>query len=326
MPLPEPILSDTIPGPGPTLVALGGNALIRAGEAGTVPEQARRVAEVARGLAAMDAPGGLIVTHGNGPQVGRHLLRSDLVGDQVPPIPLDIAVAATQGEIGWLIQQALTNALAALDDPRPAVTLLTQVVVDPKDPAFDNPTKFIGSYWDEETALIRASQLGWHVRKDGHRGWRRVVPSPHPLEIVEASQVWDLSQRGAIVIACGGGGIPVIRVGNQLAGVEAVVDKDRASALLATVLGVRRMIILTAVDQIWLDFQSPDGRPLGTVQAPELHAHLEAGHFPPGSMRPKVEAALAFLANGGHEVVITSPEHLSGVDRGGPCTRVVRGV
>lgn len=307
---------------GPLVVALGGNALIRPGDRGGHPQQALRVREVAPALLGLHAPGGLVLTHGNGPQVGWQLLRSDLAQGQVPPEPIDAAVAATQGEIGLLLQQALGQLGRRSTPPRPAVTLLTQALVDREDPAFSDPTKFIGAFYNASEARQRASELGWRVKRDGIRGWRRVVPSPRPLRIVEAELVARLAAEGVVVIACGGGGVPVVEAHGALVGVEAVVDKDRSTALLARSIGASRMVILTAVDRVMVGFGTPDARPLDEITAEELRAHHAAGEFPAGSMGPKVEAALGFLEGGGQEVVITSPEALPRLEHGGPATRI----
>ena len=302
--------------PVPLVVALGGNALIRPGDRGGFGQQAMRVRELAPALRALADQAPLVLTHGNGPQVGWQLLRSDLAKDQVPPAPIDAAVAATQGELGWLLQ-------AALGGPdRPAVTLLTQVVVDRSDPAFQKPTKFIGRFYSQLEARQRAAELGWQVRQDGIRGWRRVVASPRPLRVVEAPLVAPLLHAGAIVICCGGGGVPVMEVGGTLVGVEAVVDKDRATACLANALGAHTLIVLTAVPQVMTGFGTAAARPLGDVDATEMKTLLARGEFPAGSMGPKVEAALAFLAGGGREAVITSPENLTGLGSGAAATRI----
>ena len=304
------------------MVALGGNALIRPGEAGTIAEQVARVAEVAKVLAALQPPGGLVLTHGNGPQVGRHLLRNDHTRGEVPPSPLDIAVAATQGEIGFLLQSGLRNALDRRGDDRPVVALLTQVVVDIADPAFLDPTKFVGRFYSEAEAKARAAALGWQVKPDSDRGWRRVVASPEPLEIIELESIDALCRAGSIVIAVGGGGVPVARTPIGLTGVEAVVDKDRASCLLAHQLQAARLVILTGVRQVQVDFGTPRARVIDVATATEMAAWLAEGQFPAGSMGPKVRAALTFLQQGGDEVVVTTPEDLEGAMAGGPCTRI----
>lgn len=287
-----------------TVLALGGNALIRPGEEGTPAEQAARAREVASQLASFPMGAELVVTHGNGPQVGRILLRSDLTADQLPEVPLDLAVAATQGQIGVMLQHALAAALH-----RPTCTVCTTVVVDAEDPDFLEPTKFVGRFYTEADAFERAAELGWRVREDAGRGWRRVVPSPRPISIVELSSIRVLLAAGCVVVACGGGGVPAVRMHNRLVPVEAVVDKDRASALLAQELGAERLIILTGVDEVMVDFGTPNARPLRDVGVEELRRHLNDGQFPAGSMGPKVEAALTFLDAGpGAEVLITSPE------------------
>ncbi len=301
---------------GPLVVALGGNALIRPGEAGTPVQQAERVAEVAPALLSLAGPAGLVITHGNGPQVGRHLLRSDLLKLQIPPTTVELAVAATQAEIGLMIVQALANAQHDRAAPLDVLALLTRVLVSADDPAFQSPTKFVGGFMDAETAQVQAAELGWQVRRDGDRGWRRVVPSPRPQRVLEADQIAALCRQGIIVVACGGGGVPVVQAHGQFAGVEAVVDKDRASAVLALELGAPRMIILTAVAQVWRDYGTPAAQALGRIHASELRSLWSAGQFPAGSMGPKIEAALAFLDGGGGSVLITSPEHLPQALRG----------
>lgn len=306
--------------PPPVVVALGGNALIRPGEVGTVEQQSLRVAEVAKTLVGLATPGGLVITHGNGPQVGRHLLRNDLTQAEVPPTPLDVAVAATQGEIGFLLQCHLRNALDASADATPVVGLITQVEVDPGDPAFKDPTKFVGRFYSEAEARERAASLCWQVRQDADRGWRRVVASPAPLRIVERDTIASLCAAGAVVVACGGGGVPVFRTPAGLAGAEAVIDKDRATALLAAHLGAHRLVILTGVKQVMVGFGTPGAHAVGEASASQLRAWLEQGEFPAGSMGPKIEAALSFLEAGGGEVLITTPEALPGALLGGPHT------
>jgi carbamate kinase len=288
------------------VIALGGNALIRPGELGSVAEQHARARELAAILAVNVDPGWeLVLTHGNGPQVGRLLLRSDLCSPEIPEQPIDMAVAATQGQMGLMMQQALTG-----ETGRPTVTVLTQVVVDRADPDFENPTKFIGRFYSRAEAEKRAVELGWRVREDPGRGWRRVVPSPRPLEVLETGAIEMLLGAGFTVIAAGGGGVPVIRVFGTLTGIEAVVDKDRTSALLATELRADALWILTGVDEIQVGFATPKARALREVSTQELRMHLEAGEFPAGSMGPKIEAVLEFMDRGGKEALITSLEAL----------------
>ncbi len=294
------------------VIALGGNALIQPGETGSVAEQHARARELATLLASSLDPGWeLVLTHGNGPQVGRILLRSDLCTPEVPEIPVDVAVAATQGEMGLMMQQALTG-----ETGRPTVTVLTQVVVDPADPDFQDPTKYIGRFYSQDDAEQRAVTLGWRVREDPGRGWRRVVPSPQPIEVLETGAVEMLLAAGFTVVAAGGGGVPVIRTHGTLVGVEAVVDKDRASALLAAELHADALWILTGVDEVQVDYGTPEARSLRAVSPEDLQKHLDDGQFPPGSMGPKVEAVLDFVRRGGREAVITSLEALPAAMRG----------
>ena len=294
------------------LIAVGGNSLIRAGEKGAVSEQwanARRTAEAIVGLIQTGCR--LVITHGNGPQVGAQLLRSEQASDQVPGQTLDVCGAASQGEIGYLLSQSLRDALFTAGLAMPVVSLVTQTIVRSDDPAMTHPTKPIGPFYSRMRAEERQRQLGWKIVEDAARGYRRVVPSPEPVEIVELDVIRSLMNQGVLVIACGGGGIPVIRCGGQLKGVEAVIDKDRASALLASKLGVDVFAISTDIDSVYLDYKKPTQRPLRLATASELEAYFKAGHFPPGNMGPKVESALRFLKAGGKEVVITSYEHLT---------------
>jgi carbamate kinase len=293
------------------LIAVGGNSLIRAGEKGTIADQLGNARRTAAAIVDLVRDGfRLVVTHGNGPQVGAALLRSERAADQVYPLPLDVCDAASQGEIGYLLQQSIQNELAHAGLARPVVTVLSQVVVSPDDPAMGKPTKPIGPFYSKAEAEERSRRLGWRIVEDAARGYRRVVPSPEPLEIVEEPVIRSLMDAGVLVIAVGGGGIPVVRRNGGLDGIEAVIDKDRASALLAARLRVDLFVISTDVDAAYLDYKQPDRRAIGRTCAAELRAHLEAGHFAPGSMGPKIESVLSFLARGGREAVITSYEHL----------------
>ena len=306
------------------LIAVGGNSLIRAGEKGAIPEQLGNARRTAAAVVRLLAGGWrVVVTHGNGPQVGAALLRSERAAGQVYGHPLDVCDATTQGEIGYLLQQSLHNELAAAGIDRPVATVLTQVVVAADDPAMQKPTKPIGPFYSREEAEERRARLGWAIVEDAARGYRRVVPSPEPLEIVEAEVVRDLLERGVLVVAVGGGGIPVVRREGRLEGLEAVIDKDRASALLAARLGVDRFVISTDVDRVYLDYKQPGQRALARVTAAELDGHYRAGHFPPGNMGPKIESALRFLAGGGREVIITSFAHLEAAFAGAAGTHVV---
>jgi carbamate kinase len=306
------------------LVAVGGNSLIRAGEKGTITEQLGNARRTAAAIVGLLRDGfHLVLTHGNGPQVGAGLLRSERAADQVYELPLDVCDAATQGEIGYLLQQSLQNEIARAALTTPVATVLSQVVVSPDDPAMRNPTKPIGPFYSKAEAEERRRRHGWDIVEDAARGYRRVVPSPEPLEIIEEPVIRSLVSGGTLVIAVGGGGIPVVRRDGGLDGIEAVIDKDRASALLAGRLGVDFFIISTEVDHVYLDFKRPTQRALERIAADELERHLRDGHFAPGSMGPKVESVLRFLRNGGREAIITSPEHLHEAVTGRGGTHIV---
>ncbi len=293
------------------VVAIGGNSLIRAGEKGLVDEQRANARRTAEAVVELVREGyGVVVTHGNGPQVGAALLRSERSGGQVYRHPLDVCVATTQGEIGYILQQALGEAMTDAGLEPSVATILSQVVVAADDPAMAAPTKPIGPFMSRREAEARRDEEGWQIVEDAARGWRRVVPSPIPLEIVEERIICDLVRRGMLVVALGGGGIPVVREDGRLRGIEAVIDKDRASALLAERLHVHQLIISTDTDRIYLDFKKPGQRALEYVTAAELRGYQAAGHFAPGNMGPKVEAALSFIDHGGREAIITRYEQL----------------
>ena len=308
------------------MIAIGGNSLIRAGEKGTIAEQIANTRRTARAIVQIIRQGfHVVITHGNGPQVGAALLRSERAADHVYTHPLDVCDATTQGEIGYLLQQSLVGELADAGLYTPVATVLTQVVVSPDDPAMDRPTKPIGPFYSAREADARQQQYGWQMVEDAARGYRRVVPSPEPIEIVEEGVIRRLTDTGVLVIAVGGGGIPVMRVGRGLRGVEAVIDKDRASALLASRLQSDLFIISTDTERVCLNYKKPGQRPLGRVTAAELERHHAAGQFPPGNMGPKVESALRFLRDGGREVIITSCERLLDAVRGDAGTHIVTG-
>lgn len=306
------------------LIAVGGNSLIRAGEKGSIAEQLGNACRTAAAIAGLIREGySIILTHGNGPQVGAALLRSERASDQVYGQPLDVCDASTQGEIGYLLQQSLENELAAAGVHVPVLTVLTQVLVSPDDPAMNQPSKPVGPFYSRSEAEERRRHFGWQIVEDAARGYRRVVPSPEPTQIVELEVIRDLVETGAVVIACGGGGIPVVRKEGRLAGIEAVIDKDRASALLATELAVDVFAISTDTDCVYLDYKQATQRPLTRVTAAEMQVHLDAGQFPPGNMGPKIESALRFLRQGGREVIITSYEHLQDAISGTKGTHIV---
>jgi carbamate kinase len=279
-----------------TVVALGGNALIRPGDRGTAAEQAARLREAAAALAPLLAEPRLVVTHGNGPQVGNELLRQDRAADEVPPLPLYLAVAQTQAEIGALIEAELGPVAG-----QPVACLLTHVVVAEDDPAFDRPTKPIGPFYSSEQARTLEQERGWELVEAQGRGWRRAVPSPAPLEVVELAQIRALLDVDTLPVACGGGGIPVVRRDGRIHGVEAVIDKDRASALLAAGLGADRLVILTDVGAVKRGFGTPQEEEVRELSVDEAETLLP--ELAEGSMRPKVEAAITVAGAGGDAVI-----------------------
>jgi carbamate kinase len=293
------------------VVALGGNAIIKAGEQGTVPQQFEHTLATMRHVAQMVRAGHdrLLITHGNGPQMGNIMLRNELAGHELPLLPMATCVADLQGGMGYMIQQTLREALAEVGSARDVATVVTQVEVDPDDPGFQKPSKPIGHFMTEEQALQASRERGWIVGPDANRGWRRMVPSPRPLRIIEVATIRALLEAGVIAVAVGGGGVPVVqRAPGTYQGVDAVVDKDLASAVAGLAVGARTLLILTGVEHVMVGFGRPGARALREVRCDELRRHLEAGEFAPGSMRPKVEAALQFLAGGGERVVVTAPE------------------
>jgi carbamate kinase len=306
------------------LIAVGGNSLIRAGEKGTIAEQlenTRRTAEAIVGLIRRGYR--LVITHGNGPQVGAQLLRSERASNVVYSQPLDICGACSQGEIGYLLAQSLENELAAAGIDMPVASLVTQVLVSADDPSMQHPSKPVGPFYSRGDAEEKKRLLGWQIVEDAARGYRRVVPSPDPVEILELNVIRSLVSRGVLAVSTGGGGIPVMLVKGRLQGVEAVIDKDRASALLATQLGVELFAITTDTDYVYLNYTKPGQIPLTQVTASQLEDYQRAGHFPPGNMGPKIESVLRFLRSGGREAVITSHEHLLDAVMGRAGTHIV---
>jgi len=258
-----------------------------------------------------------VITHGNGPQVGSQLLRSEAGSSHTYELPLDVCVAATQGEIGYILQTAIQSGFRRNNLDIPVAGLITQVVVDKNDPAFENPTKPIGPFYSSEVADRKRQEHGWNIVEDAARGYRRVVPSPRPLDVIELVVIRACMEKGIIVIATGGGGVPVVYSNGGVTGIEAVIDKDRASALLAKKLGVEKFLISTGVEVVYLNYKKSNQKPLRDISVDEARSFLEQGHFPEGSMKPKIEAAIEFLENGGEEVIITDPDHIvSGLDGG----------
>lgn len=291
------------------VIAIGGNSLVRPGHPDSIEEQRTNLVTTCDGIAAVLKAGyRAVVTHGNGPQVGDALMRSELAADQVETLPLDACVAETQGSIGYLLEQVLVETLQRHGICCPVFTMVTQVLVSARDPAFSSPTKPVGRFYTREEAERCRAEFGWQMAEDARRGFRRVVPSPTPEGIVELTAIQAALDENALVIACGGGGIPVAFQHGELAGVEAVIDKDRVSGLLARELEADLFLISTGVEQVSLKYRTPQQEALATMTADEASRYLREGQFPPGSMGPKVEAALEYLESGGKLVIITSPE------------------
>jgi carbamate kinase len=295
------------------LVAMGGHAFIQRGEEGTNEDHARNADRIAQLLMTLVERGyQLVITHGNGPQVGNLLIQQERALADVPPMPLDVLVAMTEGSLGYVLQQALLNQLRSRDIRRYVVTVVTQVIVDARDEAFRRPTKPIGPFLTREQAALRRSNWGWQIAEDpAGRGWRRLVPSPKPQKVIQRQMIRDTARTGHIVIACGGGGIPIQEdAEDRYTGVEAVVDKDLTSAVLGVDIGAELLIILTSTPQVYLDFGKPDQRALGAVTLEEIERLNTPEQFPPGSMGPKIEAVIHFLNRGGKRALITDPESL----------------
>jgi carbamate kinase len=296
-----------------TVVALGGNALLGPGERGTAAEQRANLAATFAATASILTDGPVVVTHGNGPQVGNELLRQELASAEAPPLPLYVAVAQTQAEIGALVAAELEPVSG-----RRVVVVLTRVVVAEDDPAFAEPTKPVGPFYDSERAHALEQERGWAVREDANRGWRRVVPSPRPLEVLELGPIRTLLESGVMVVAVGGGGIPVVARDGRHDGVDAVIDKDHASALLAIELGAERFVILTQVPTVYTGFGTDEQQAVAELVPGRDDGLIDS--LPAGSMRPKVEAAFRFVRETGGEALITSSNALGAGD---PGTRVV---
>lgn len=310
------------------VVAIGGNAILRAGESGSAEAQLVNLRVTCGRLAEMIAQGyDIVITHGNGPQVGNLLLQQEAGRALVPPMPLDVCVAETQGQIGYMLQQALQRALSLKGLKKAVASVITQVVVDAADPAFQHPTKPVGPYFTREEAERLEREKCWRMMEDEARGgFRRGVPSPMPVDIVEKDVIRRLvfnEDGGYVVIAAGGGGVPVIATEDGYRGVEAVVDKDLASSVLASSIGERLLIFLTDVPHVYLHYGTAEQSAITRITAEELRGYHERGEFPPGTMGPKIEAALSFLCRGGKEVVITSPEMLPSALAGRVGTRIM---
>ena len=308
------------------VIALGGNALIREGQQGTIAEQFENVRKSLDGIIYCLKQGyRVVITHGNGPQVGNMLLMVEASRNQVPELSLGVCVADTEGTIGYMIQQSLTNRLRKEGINKCVVTVLTQVIVDKHDKAFSNPTKPIGPFLPKEEAERFQREKGWHIIEDSHRGYRRVVASPNPIEIVEECAIKSLLEAGDIVIAAGGGGIPVIvRDNGDLEGVDVVIDKDLASSILARGIKADCLVMLTGVEHVYLNFKQTNARALNNLTIENAQKYQKEGHFPPGSMGPKIQAAVNFLDGGGKLAIITSIDKVKDALEGRAGTKITK--
>jgi len=308
------------------VLAIGGNSLIKDKNHIALSSQYEAIQKTSKYIAELIAEGlSMVITHGNGPQVGFIYRRGELARHELPLISLDICGADTQGAIGYMIQMALLNEFRKMGMAKKVVAVVTKTIVNRDDPSFHNPTKPIGSFMSEEEAFANKKEFGWRVVEDSGRGFRRVVPSPLPREIIELDVIKLLVESGYIVIAAGGGGIPVVRNDQgDLEGVEAVIDKDLGSALLAKNLGADTFIISTAVNAVYLNFGKEDQRPINRTNLPEIKQYMKEGHFKPGSMKPKIEAIVEFLEGGGSKAIVTSPESLLKSIKGDCGTTIMR--
>lgn len=307
-----------------TIISIGGNTLIRKGEKGTIEEQFKHMEECMGYVVKVASENKqVVITHGNGPIVGNIVIRNEAAKDIIPPMPLYICNADSEGGIGFMIQQSIYNQFKKLNIKRSIVTIVTQVLVNKDDPAFSNPTKPIGPFYTKVEAEKIQKEKSWTIGEDSNRGYRRIVPSPKPLKVIEAGIVKMLAQEGVIAIAAGGGGVPVIQTRNgNLQGIDAVIDKDLATAVLAKEIGAETFIDLTSVDRVYINFGKPNQIGLDRLTVSEANKYLAAGEFAPGSMGPKIEAAIEFLEAGGKEVIISTPELLELALKGKAGTRI----
>lgn len=300
------------------VVALGGNAISQQFEEGNIYQQFANTRQSMQGVADLISMGyRVLITHGNGPQVGNQLIRIETARDQVPVLPLGIVVADTEGGMGYMIAQCMTNILRDRTLQKEVICIVTQVMVDKNDPSLKNPSKFVGPFFKEDQISELTEKRNWIVKEDKGRGWRRVVPSPKPIEVVEKNLIKKLVDSDAIVVAAGGGGIPVyVEANGWLEGIDAVIDKDLASAVLARDIGAEELMILTGVEKVALNFGKPDQKVIDKMIISEAKRYLSEDYFPPGSMGPKIEASINFLENGGERVIITSMEKSANAVRG----------
>jgi carbamate kinase len=267
----------------------------------------------------------ILITHGNGPQVGNFLMQQESSAEFVPPMPLDVCNAMTQGQIGYMIEQRLRNIFTVNNINKPIIVFITQVVVSEDDPAFSNPTKFIGPFFDQENSEKLTRDKGWLMREDSGRGFRRIVASPKPVDIIEKEEIADMAHKDFVVIACGGGGIPVIKDENGcLKGVPAVIDKDFAAEMIGNYIGAELLLLITPVEKVAINFGTPEEKSLSSITLEEAEQYYNEGHFPPGSMGPKMQAAIQFLHAGGKKAIITSLDCIESAIKGQAGTQIIR--
>ena len=308
---------------GPLVVTIGGNAIIKRGDECSTDEELENLRLLFGELVYYITDCALLITHGNGPMVGEILLRSELSKERVPPLPLYMCGAHSQAEVGLLVQQTLHNELARIGVRRESATVVTQVVVDRNDPSFLSPEKPIGLFYSRAEAQRLANEWGWQMREDSHGGHRRVVPSPLPHKVVEMETIKRLVEENTIAICGGGGGVPVVEEDGILKGVDAVVDKDHTTTLIANAIGAERIINITQVDAVYLDFGGPEQRRIDIMTVEKAEEYLKKGEFQPGSMAPKIESAIEFVDAGGREVLITSPQSVGAALSGVSGTRII---
>lgn len=305
------------------LIAIGGNSLIRAGEKGTIEQQLHNATETAKSIVTMIKKGWhVVITHGNGPQAGAALLRSERAASEVYTHTLDMCVATTQSEIGYILQRALEAELKNSGIDKLVTVVPTMVAVDPADQAFDDPSKPIGPFYEKEVAEQKQRTLGWDIIEDASRGYRRVVASPEPIKVLQLEVIRRTINADIITIAGGGGGIPVVEKDGRIEGVEAVIDKDRSSALLAASLGADLFIISTDAEQAYINYKKTDEMGIREASVEEMEKYMQEGHFAPGSMKPKIESVIRFIKNGGKHAIITNYECLADALDGNAGTHV----
>ncbi len=306
-------------------IALGGNAILQPGQDGTAEEQFKNVLSTSEQIGQLVKDGHeVVITHGNGPQVGNILIQQDQAKDSVPAMPLDVCGSQTQGFIGYMLQNSLHNVFADLGLDRNVATVVTQVLVNKEDSAFDNPTKPVGPFYDKDYADKMVEEKNENWIEDSGRGWRKVVPSPIPERIVEAPIINDLVKNGETVIASGGGGIPVVEKDNKIHGVEAVIDKDRAGCLLAQEIKSDVFLVLTDVSNAYINYGEENEEAIGEISVEDMQEHIDQGHFGEGSMKPKVQAAVDFVKSGGDQAIITSIEKVIEAVHGNAGTRITK--